>query len=37
VRTCRICPSQAQGSVFTVRDLEFRAGEADDGGGEAAW
>lgn len=33
VRTCRICPSQAQGSVFDVRDFEFRAGAADDGGG----
>ena len=35
VDTFRIVPSQAQGSVFTVRDFASRAGNAADGGGDA--
>jgi hypothetical protein len=34
VDTFRIVPLQAQGSVFTVRDLASRAGNAADGGGD---
>ncbi|MGH3594219.1 MAG: hypothetical protein ACRDRF_24775 [Pseudonocardiaceae bacterium] len=35
VDTFRIVPSQAQGSVFTVRDFESRTVNAADGGGDA--
>ncbi|MDQ2790868.1 MAG: hypothetical protein DLM60_15755 [Pseudonocardiales bacterium] len=35
VGTLRIVPSQAHGSVFTVRDFVSRAGDAEDGGGDA--
>jgi hypothetical protein len=35
VETFRIVPSQAQGSVFTVRDFALRVGNAAGGGGDA--
>jgi hypothetical protein len=37
VGTFRSLPSQAHGSVFTVRDFESGAGNTDEGGGETGW